>query len=125
MASSQQDNAILIEELELFVRIGVPEEERSTAQRLTLSLTLFPVGGFQNIQDEITNTINYATLCREVTEFVAIRNDKLIETLADAVAAHLLRTFPLRKIELELRKFILPEVKYVAVRLTRERSSEI
>ena len=48
----------------------------------------------------------------------------MIETLAEAIAAHLLAAFPLVRVRLELRKFILPEVKYVAVRLTRERSRE-
>jgi dihydroneopterin aldolase len=54
---------------------------------------------------------------------VAGRADKLIETLAAAIAAHLLAAFPIVRVRVELRKFILPDVKYVAVIVTRERST--
>jgi dihydroneopterin aldolase len=45
----------------------------------------------------------------------------LIETLADAVANHLLRVFPIQRVTVELRKFILPEVEFVSVTVTRDR----
>jgi dihydroneopterin aldolase len=44
---------------------------------------------------------------------------KLIETLADGLAAHLLATFPIERIRLEIRKFILPDTRYVAVSVVR------
>jgi dihydroneopterin aldolase len=49
------------------------------------------------------------------------RCDRLIETLADAVARHLLEAFEIRRITVELRKFILPEVEFVSVTVTRDR----
>jgi 7,8-dihydroneopterin aldolase/epimerase/oxygenase len=52
---------------------------------------------------------------------VGRRQDKLIETLAHEIAAHLLRQFKLLAVELELRKFVLPETRYVAVRVARGR----
>jgi dihydroneopterin aldolase len=100
----------------------VPEEERRVPQRLTLSITMFPTADFRNLGDEIENAVNYAAVCDEVRAFVGKRSDKLIETLADAVASHLLEKFPLRKVRIELRKFILPDVDHVAVLITRPRS---
>jgi phosphoglycolate phosphatase/dihydroneopterin aldolase len=47
---------------------------------------------------------------------------KLIETLADEVALHLLARFGLREVEIELRKFILPDTKFVSVRIVRTAS---
>jgi dihydroneopterin aldolase len=44
----------------------------------------------------------------------------LIETLAEETAAHLLARFPLRKVAVEVRKFILPDVDYVSVTAIRE-----
>jgi dihydroneopterin aldolase len=122
MKAKKNIDAIHIQELELQARIGVPDEERTEPQRLAVSITMFPLAGFTNLEDEIANTVNYASVCREVTDFVAERRDRLIETLADAIAAHLLRRFPLQRVDLELRKFILPDVKYVAAILTRDRS---
>ncbi len=115
------DDLIHIRELEISARVGVPDEERSNPQRLTVSITLWPDAGFHEMEDQIEKTVNYADVCREVKEFVGGRSDKLIETLGDAIARHLLLAFPLRRVRLELRKFILPDVNYVAVSLTRER----
>jgi dihydroneopterin aldolase len=114
---------IHIQELEIEAHVGVPEKERAAAQRLTLSITLWPAAGFDQLQDELTYTVDYADVCREVKQFVSDRSDKLIETLGEGIAAHLLRSFAVQRVRVELRKFILPDVKYVSVALVREHSS--
>jgi dihydroneopterin aldolase len=75
------------------------------------------------LKDEIGEAVNYAAVCEAVNRFVEARRDKLIETLANAVALHLLETFELRKVAVELRKYILPQVGFVSVTVTRERST--
>ena len=112
---------IHIHQLELMVRIGVPEEERQNPQRLTMSFTIWPMLGGAHLEDDISRTINYASVCAETRKFVQGRCDRLIETLADAVARHLLEIFEIRRITVELRKFILPEVEFVSVTVTRDR----
>jgi dihydroneopterin aldolase len=119
MAENPGDE-IHVRELELSAHIGVPDEERATPQRLTVSIVMWPRAGFIAMADDLSNTVNYAAVCREVKELVAQRNDKLIETLAQAIAAQLLAAFPLTRVRIELRKFILPDVKHVAVVLVRE-----
>ena len=116
-------DCVKIQGLEIHAHIGVPDEERGSAQRLTFNLTLWPMQGTRNLQDDISRAVNYATVCEEAEKFVKGRRDKLIETLADALATHLLESFALRKIEVELRKYILPQVEFVSVTVTRERSS--
>jgi phosphoglycolate phosphatase len=113
------NDEIRIEDLELMAHVGVPEEERAQPQRLTVSITLQPPHSFGDLGDDLSRTIDYAAVCEEVRRFVAGRQDKLIETLAHEIAEHLLRHFGLAGIDLELRKFILPETRYVAVRVTR------
>ena len=116
-------DTIQIEELELSARVGVPDEERAQAQRLTLSLTLWPETDFDLLDDQLARAVDYAAVCRDVKDLVAGRADKLIETLAAAIAAHLLAVHRIVRVRVELRKFILPEVKYVAVIMTRERGA--
>jgi 7,8-dihydroneopterin aldolase/epimerase/oxygenase len=115
------NDEIRIEELELMARVGVPAEERADPQRLVVSITLQPLHSFGDTGDDLSRTIDYAAVCAEVRRFVGRRQDKLIETLADEIAAHLLRQFKLLAVELELRKFVLPETRYVAVRVARGR----
>ncbi len=116
------DDEIHIEGLEVLANIGVPDEERASAQKLTFNITLWPIRRMDDLDDKIGRTVNYAAVCGEVKNFVEQRKDKLIETLANALALHLLARFEIRKITVQLRKYILPEVEFVSVTVTRERS---
>ena len=109
-----------IEQLEVFAHIGVPDEERSKPQRLTLSITIWPTQQGPELGDDIGRTVNYASVCTETKNLVRSRSDRLIETLADALANHLLDVFEIRRITIELRKYILPDVQFVSVTVTRE-----
>lgn len=114
---------IHIEQLELHVHVGVPSEERNTPQRVTVSITLWPAAGFDQLQDELTYAVDYAAVADRVKSFVSERSNRLIETLADGIVSDLLRSFAVQRVRLELRKFVLPDTKYVSVALVREQSS--
>ena len=58
-------------------------------------------------------------MCEETRKFVGDRTVKLIETLADELATRLLQRFAIAKIAVELRKFVVPDAKYVSVTVTR------
>ena len=115
---------IHIEQLEVFAHIGVPDKERASAQRLTLNMTLWPAGDLRNLDDQIARAVDYSAVCEETKNFVQHRSDRLIETLANALANYLLENFQLERITVELRKYILPDAQYVSVTVTRERSSK-
>jgi 7,8-dihydroneopterin aldolase/epimerase/oxygenase len=118
------DDRIHIEGIEVLAHIGVPDEERATAQRLRFNVTCWPIRPMPELNDEISRAVNYAAVCAELRQFVEPRRDKLIETLADAVGLHLLDKFEIRAVAVELRKYILPEVEFVSVQVTRERSQQ-
>jgi 7,8-dihydroneopterin aldolase/epimerase/oxygenase len=113
---------IRIEQLEISARIGVPEEERVTPQRLTINISFWPYQQTRDLADNIHNAVNYSVVADETKSFVRGRSVNLIETLADQVAAHLLKTFPIQKVTVEVRKFALPDAKYVSVTVTRSAS---
>ncbi len=114
---------IHVEQLEVFGHVGVTENERSKPQRLVFNLTACPRENFEEMNDDIQRTLNYSALCAAVRDFVRAQSPKLIETLAANLAAHLLENFPLRKIDIELRKFVVPDTQYVSVALSREAKS--
>jgi FolB domain-containing protein len=117
-------DAIHIEQLEVLAHIGVPDDERSQPQRLTISITFWPLKQAQEMGDDIARAVNYATVCNETRNLVHDRGDRLIETLADALAIHLLEAFEIQRITIEIRKFILPDVEFVSVTVTRERAAK-
>lgn len=113
---------IHVANLALNVRVGVTDEEQAQPQRLTVSLTLRPMRGFAGLEDRIENTVNYAAVCAAVRALAADHPRRLIETLALDVAGEILARFAVASVEVELRKYILPDTDYVAVRLARSRS---
>ena len=113
---------IHIEQLEIFARIGVPEEERATPQRLTVSISFWPFREADDLKDKIENAVNYSSVAEETKNFASNQSFNLVETLADRLAVHLLRTFRIQKVTVELRKFPLKNAKYVAVTVTRATS---
>jgi dihydroneopterin aldolase len=110
---------IHIEQLDVFARIGVPEEERSNPQKLTVSISLWPYRQPSDLADNIERAVNYSAVAEETKKFVGDQSASLIETLADRLASHLLKSFPIQKVTIELRKFALKDAKYVSVTVTR------
>ncbi len=110
---------IHIENLEIQSRIGVTAEERAEAQQLTVSLTLETKRGFQQLDDRIENTVDYAAVCERVKGLAAVGERNLIETLAEEIASLVLREFAVRRVAVELRKYVLPETEFVAVKVAR------
>ena len=109
---------IHIEQLEIQARVGVTDSERAQPQRLTLNVSFWPKKS--GPRDHITDTVNYSEVAASVKQFVAQRDYRLIETLAEETAGHLLARFPLRKVAVEVRKFVLPDADHVSVTAIRE-----
>jgi FolB domain-containing protein len=113
-------NEILIAGLRVKTRIGVPDEERLDEQELEFDIRIQPAKAFVEMQDRLEDTIDYAKVCERVAEIASAKPRKLIETLADEIAEMILSEFHARRVEVELRKFILPQTRHVAVRCVRE-----
>jgi 7,8-dihydroneopterin aldolase/epimerase/oxygenase len=113
------DDRIHIEELEVFARVGVSDEERAAPQRLVLNVTFWPRVSLRHLGEDISRTIDYSAVCAETRRLATARSDRLLETLAGEIADHLLRTFPARRVAVEVRKFALPDAQYAAVIVNR------
>jgi dihydroneopterin aldolase len=121
MTSDFSADTIHVEQLEMLAHVGVPDHEREASQRITVTVTAWPRAGLHNLGDDLARTINYSALARVVREVVDDRRDKLIETLAEGIASQLLKVLPIRRVRIELRKFVLPDAAHVSVTLTRDR----
>jgi len=111
---------IRVIDLEVFAHIGVPDAERREAQRLLISLEM-SIDSFSSAaaNDDLTRTVNYDDVAQHVKSFAAKRPRQLLETLAEELALDLLKTFPIKNIALEIKKFILPDARYVSVKIER------
>lgn len=110
---------ISIAEIEVECRIGVSDEERSAPQRLLISLELEKNFSIAAQADDLTKTIDYHAVWLRVREICSEKERRLIETLAEEIAEIILREFSPETVRVEIRKFILPETRHVAVRIER------
>jgi len=112
-------DAIIIRDLEVWFRVGVPEAERAEPQRLLLTVEIIHDFSTAAAADDLTHTIDYYAVSRRLLCFGENRSWKLIEKLAVDIAEMVREVFHARQVAVEVRKFIIPEARFVAVKVTR------
>ncbi len=115
---------IHIEGLEVLALIGVYDWERQNKQRLLVDVVLTADLSLAGQSDDVNDTLNYAVIAEQITEFCAASEFKLIEALASQLADSLLNNFSkLQAIKLKISKpDILAKAKNVAVEVFKEQS---
>ena len=115
----EQDEVYEISDQKVSAHIGVSEEERAKAQTLGVTIRFRTFGRFQDLNDDLSKTVDYAAVASEMSRFVSESKYSLIETLVSQLADHLMRKYPLAYLEVELKKFVLADTNHVSVRAVR------
>jgi 7,8-dihydroneopterin aldolase/epimerase/oxygenase len=110
---------IIIKELEVFIRVGVPDAERAKPQRLLVTVELEHDFTAAARNDQLQETIDYHAVAVRLAAFGRRRSWKLIETMAVDMAEMILREFKPVRVSIEIMKFILPQTRHVSVRVIR------
>ena len=105
----------------MFYRVGVPDAERAQPQRLLLTIEMESDFSAAATSDSIVDTIDYYAVTQKLLKFGESREWKLIEKLAADIAGLILAEFKPPAVTVEVKKFIIPQARYVAVSLTRAR----
>jgi dihydroneopterin aldolase len=106
---------ISIVDLELTCHLGVPVEERAQPQKI-LCTAVFPVPNLKKAAetDNLEHTVNYYDLSQLLKKTARQKERKLIETLASDLAQSAFNQFPFPWIQIELKKFILPDTRHIS-----------
>ena len=112
---------ISIVDLEVFYRVGVPDAERAQPQRLLLTVEVEIDFSAAAKTDAIADTIDYFAVTQRLLKLGEGREWRLIEKLAADIAELILTEFRPRAVTVEVKKFIIPQTRHVAVSLTRTR----
>lgn len=115
------NQCILIHGLRLTCHVGVPDEELAVAQELLLDLEMTPGHQWDDLQDDISRTVDYAKVVNQLEVLAMAKPRRLIETLAVDIVNFLLDHHPLERVKVTIEKFILPQTRSVAVVLERKR----
>ena len=106
---------ISIVDLEVFYRVGVPEEERAKPQRLLLTIEMESSFAKAAKSDSIADTIDYFAVSQRLLKFGDGKSWKLIEKLAADICEMILSEFKPKKVSIEVKKFPIPEARFVSV----------
>jgi 7,8-dihydroneopterin aldolase/epimerase/oxygenase len=108
-----------IVDLRVPVRIGVPAVERSRPQTIAFNVRFQIRPSFRDLRDDIGETVDYGLVAEEIRVAAEQNRVQLIETLVADVADRLITRFSLARVEVELRKYVLPNTEYVSVKTVR------
>ena len=103
---------------------GVLEQERHDGQRFIVDVALHTDIRPAAAGDDLTKTANYAELADQVEAIITGEALQLIETLAQRIADHVLRTFSVAAVEVTVHKPQAPiqvEFSDVTVSIYREK----
>lgn len=112
---------ISIVDLEVFYCVGVTDEERANPQRLLLTVDM----GFDitsaALSDRIERTIDYYAVCQKLLTHGEGRSWKLLERLVSNLCDIILADYKPQSVSVTVKKFIIPEARYVSVQLAKTR----
>lgn len=113
-----------IHQLQVKTKIGVYRWEQYIEQTIALDLELEIDIKKASESDAIENTQNYAALIQSIEVFLGCHQFKLIESLADKLAQHLLETFKIPWLKLTVHKRSpLKNVKAAAITVQRSQTN--
>jgi len=95
---------VLIEGLIFFGYHGVRPEEQRLGQKFRVDVELTLDLGRAASSDRVADTVNYEEICRLVLEVGKGRRCNLVETLAERIAAVLLKAFPAQEVLVRVKK---------------------
>ena len=115
---------IRIKQLEVFAHHGVFPEENRLGQKFVISAALRTHLRTAGLTDDLTQSMDYGSVCAEIQTFLTQHTFQLLETAAEKLCEHLLQTLPLLdSIQLEIEKPWAPvglPLETVAVETTRK-----
>ena len=114
-------DTLSIQDLEAACRLGVHEWEQDAPQAIWIDLELAIDASRAAAHDDVREAIDYARLVAAVKERAQAQAYRLLETMAEAIAADVLRQFETSQVRVRVKKRALPGIGYAAVEVVRAR----
>ncbi len=117
-------DVIRLEGLRLLCTLGMHEWERHVNREVCLDLALHTDIAAAAASDKIEDAVDYSGVIKRISNFVTGSKFKLIEALAEGIAAECLSLPGVTRVDLRVEKVGASEIASgVAVEITRPRSS--
>lgn len=109
-----------LRDIELWLRIGITEQERAHPQRLFASVTMYCDTSRAGRSDRLADSIDYASVAAVVSRAAELECET-IEFLAESLAGEILSGFSLTAVGITVKKYPLPQVREVSISIVRSR----
>ena len=109
-----RQETICLHNLSFTCHLGVPAEERATAQPVKANITITPPCAFGAMEDAISHTIDYDAMSKSLIALAQAEPTQLLETLAHKLATHCVQQWGAMEATVELHKYILPTTSSVS-----------
>ena len=110
---------LIIKDLIAECRIGVYDWEQRIPQNVWIDLELAIDAANAAASDNVQAAIDYGRLVTTIKQHAQHKPFGLLETLAETLAALILKEFPTPQVTIRIKKRALPGVDYAAVEITR------
>ena len=112
---------IAIVDLEVQYCVGVTDQERAKPQKLLLTIEMNLDFSAAAQTDRVEKTINYQRVVDDLLQLGEGRSWKLLEKLVSNVADRILSEYEPDSVFVEVKKFVIPQARYVSVSIGRNR----
>jgi len=119
-------DVILLDGIEVPAALGVSKAERQMRRPVLIDLELGFALARSGRSDRLAHTLDYADIYRTVEEVAGTREHRLVEALAERIAAALLTSYPIESCTVTVRKPapVAGHLRYAGVRITRSKQAE-
>ncbi|MSR87047.1 dihydroneopterin aldolase [Candidatus Peribacteria bacterium] len=109
---------LTITDLELWTHIGVSSEERSSEQRLLVTVEMALNTKAAAKADDVTKSINYADVTEDLKK-LALTERKTIERFAEDATQLILKKYKPKNVTITVKKFSIPGTRHASLTLLR------
>ena len=111
---------IFVRDLALIAMVGIYEYEKKHPQRILVNIDCAVQERGGPLDDDIKNVVSYEKVVKNVKSIVSDGHVNLVETLAEKIAAKVLKNRAIKRVRVRVEKLdIIPQASSVGIEIER------
>ena len=108
---------IVIEDLTLFISVGIHDFEKLKKQRVRFNITITTD---PNLKPDLKSIVNYESIIKDIKRITEKKHFDLLERLSESIFEEIFKNKKIKKIKLKIEKLdIIEETKSVGIEVVK------